>query len=62
MKNQVFFSGRFWDAHIFIAALREVKTAIENGQLVDAESRFEVMKHENILHISFNKTTSCQQF
>ncbi|MGB4117342.1 MAG: hypothetical protein WBK51_12435 [Polaromonas sp.] len=61
MKNQVFFADQYWELPVFIAALSEVKAAIQNGLLVDADSRFEVMKYENIFNVSFNKSTPCQQ-
>ncbi|MBZ0304677.1 MAG: hypothetical protein K8I82_01295 [Anaerolineae bacterium] len=46
VRGQVFYGGRFWDADVYEAGLRDVKEQARKGKLVDAESRRAVDRFE----------------
>lgn len=46
VRGQVFYGGRFWDADVYEAGLRDVKEQARKGKLVDGESRRAVDRFE----------------
>ena len=46
VRGQVFYGGRFWDADVYEAGLRDVKEQSRKGKLVDAEYRSAVDRFE----------------
>jgi hypothetical protein len=44
--DRVWYGGQFWDSDVYEAGLRDVKSSMRRGELVDAESRAAVRDWE----------------